>query len=436
MAEKSTKGSVHGQRGGYSLRHNDGSLYGHDDEAHKAGRVGNTHYFRSSDPGVVVEEHKGANAGRTVREVGDWYEKHLGEAYDAACQSEGWKRNPSRRKSWPEFCDMKKNQLNEWIYQVGDMDSPDKQLMRTATEIGWLAVRQWQEGINRRAEAQGVDARIDWVCADGHWDEATPHIHSLEALVASDGTLNTDKALKELGFEKAQPPRKKGESKKRYEKRCTRIATYTAEMRQVFEDAVDGYFKQQGLDLRLDRERSDRKGSGLKDFKEQMAKLDAYKEELDEREQALAANELKLEEREQDLSEALRAAEVAEARFDDLREQVEHERSWWESFREAVYGALADAANPMGAHIAKRQSRGQKPAQVVSIVYGMVMDIMEAMDKGTAPELADVSGVADAVRSLERAQQALETPTWQREVAHSAGRVARNARDDNEGPGF
>ena len=433
MGEKATKASVHGQRGGYSLRHNDGSLYGHDDEAHKAGRVGNTHYSASSDPGVVAEEHSGANAGRTVREVGDWYARHLGEAYDAACQSDGWKRNPSRRKSWPEFCGMKKNQLNEWIYQVGDKDSTDKRLTRMATEIGWLAVRQWQEGINRRAEAQGIDARIEWVCADGHWDEASPHIHSLEALLASDGSLNTDKALEELGFEKAQPPRKKGESKKRYERRCTRIATYTAEMRKVFEDAVDEFFKQQGLDLRLDRERSDRKGTPLKDFKAQQAKLDEYKAELDEREHALAANELKLEEREQDLGEALKAAEVAERRFDELSEQVKRERSWWESFRETVYGALVDAANPMGAHIARRKRAGQKPAQVVSVVYGLVMDVMEAMDRGRIPELADMSGVADAVSSLERAQQALETPTWQREVAHSAGRVARKTRGD-EGP--
>ena len=42
MGEK-VKASVHSQRGGYSLAHNDGSLYREDNDKFKKGRRGNVH---------------------------------------------------------------------------------------------------------------------------------------------------------------------------------------------------------------------------------------------------------------------------------------------------------------------------------------------------------------------------------------------------------
>ena len=268
MGEK-VKASVHSQRGGYSLAHNDGSLYHEDDDKFKKGRRGNVHINPDG-----TELTGGRQVGATVKAAREWYKAHLGAEYERAVHSDGWKRNPDRRKTFDEFCDMKRNQMNETILQVGNIETTFD--TTPALRAGLKAVNEWQADLNARAAANGSKARIESVAIDLHLDES-PHVHKIDAVLADDGTMNMDAALKDMDIEKAHPPRKmikpKGKRKarpetdKEYERRCTRVSTYTAEMRQVFEDAVDEWFAENGYDVRLDRERSDREHMELDEFR-------------------------------------------------------------------------------------------------------------------------------------------------------------------------
>lgn len=268
MGEK-VKASVHSQRGGYSLAHNDGSLYREDNDKFKKGRRGNVHINPDGS-----ELTGGRQVGVTVKAAREWYKAHLGAEYERAVHSDGWKRNPGRRKTFDEFCDMKRNQMNETILQVGNVKTTFD--TTPALRAGLKAVNEWQAGLNARAAANGSKARIETVAIDLHLDES-PHVHKIDAVLADDGTMNMDAALKDMGVEKAHPPRKmikpKGKRKarpetdKEYERRCTRVSTYTAEMRRVFEDAVDQWFAENGYGIRLDRERSDREHMELDEFR-------------------------------------------------------------------------------------------------------------------------------------------------------------------------
>ena len=268
MGEK-VKASVHSQRGGYSLAHNDGSLYREDNDKFKRGRRGNVHINPDGS-----ELTGGRQVGATVKAAREWYKAHLGAEYERAVHSDGWKRNPGRRKTFDEFCDMKRNQMNETILQVGNIETTFD--TTPALRAGLKAVNEWQADLNARAAANGSRARIETVAIDLHLDES-PHVHKIDGVIADDGTMNMDAALKDMGIEKAHPPRKmikpKGKRKarpetdKEYERRCTRVSTYTAEMRRVFEDAVDQWFAENGYDIRLDRERSDRKNMELDEFR-------------------------------------------------------------------------------------------------------------------------------------------------------------------------
>lgn len=268
MGEK-VKASVHSQRGGYSLAHNDGSLYREDNDKFKKGRRGNVHINPDG-----TELTGGRQVGATVKAAREWYKAHLGAEYERAVHSDGWKRNPGRRKTFDEFCDMKRNQMNETILQVGNVDTSFDST--PALRAGLKAVNEWQADLNARAAANGSKARIETVAIDLHFDES-PHVHKIDGVIADDGTMNMDAALKDMGIEKAHPPRKmikpKGKRKarpetdKEYERRCTRVSTYTAEMRRVFEDAVDQWFAENGYDVRLDRERSDREHMELDEFR-------------------------------------------------------------------------------------------------------------------------------------------------------------------------
>lgn len=268
MGEK-VKASVHSQRGGYSLAHNDGSLYREDNDKFKKGRRGNVHINPDGS-----ELTGGRQVGVTVKAAREWYKAHLGAEYERAVHSDGWKRNPGRRKTFDEFCDMKRNQMNETILQVGNVKTTFD--TTPALRAGLKAVNEWQAGLNARAAANGSKARIETVAIDLHLDES-PHVHKIDAVLADDGTMNMDAALKDMGVEKAHPPRKmikpKGKRKarpetdKEHERRCTRVSTYTAEMRRVFEDAVDQWFAENGYDIRLDRERSDREHMELDEFR-------------------------------------------------------------------------------------------------------------------------------------------------------------------------
>lgn len=268
MGEK-VKASVHAQRGGYSLAHNDGSLYHEDDDKFKKGRRGNVHINPDGS-----ELTGGRQVGATVKAAREWYMAHLGAEYERAVHSDGWKRNPGRRKTFDEFCDMKRNQMNETILQVGNIETTFD--TTPALRAGLKAVNEWQAGLNARAAANGSKARIETVAIDLHLDES-PHVHKIDAVLADDGTMNMDAALKDMDIEKAHPPRKmikpKGKRKarpetdKEYERRCTRVSTYTAEMRRVFEDAVDQWFAENGYGIRLDRERSDREHMELDEFR-------------------------------------------------------------------------------------------------------------------------------------------------------------------------
>lgn len=268
MGEK-VKASVHSQRGGYSLAHNDGSLYREDNDKFKKGRRGNVHINPDGS-----ELTGGRQVGVTVKAAREWYKAHLGAEYERAVHSDGWKRNPGRRKTFDEFCDMKRNQMNETILQVGNVKTTFD--TTPALRAGLKAVNEWQAGLNARAAANGSKARIETVAIDLHLDES-PHVHKIDAVLADDGTMNMDAALKDMGVEKAHPPRKmikpKGKRKarpetdKEYERRCTRVSTYTAEMRRVFEDAVDQWFVENGYGIRLDRERSDREHMELDEFR-------------------------------------------------------------------------------------------------------------------------------------------------------------------------
>lgn len=268
MGEK-VKASVHSQRGGYSLAHNDGSLYHEDDEKFKRGRRGNVHINPDG-----TELTGGRQVGATVKAAREWYKAHLGAEYERAVHSDGWKRNPGRRKTFDEFCGMKRNQMNETILQVGNIETTFD--TTPALRAGLKAVNEWQADLNARAAANGSKARIETVAIDLHLDES-PHVHKIDGVIADDGTMNMDAALKDMGIEKAHPPRKmikpKGKRKarpetdKEYERRCTRVSTYTAEMRRVFEDAVDQWFAENGYDIKLDRERSDSKHMELDEFR-------------------------------------------------------------------------------------------------------------------------------------------------------------------------
>ena len=268
MGEK-VKASVHSQRGGYSLAHNDGSLYREDNDKFKKGRRGNVHINPDGS-----ELTGGRQVGVTVKAAREWYKAHLGAEYERAVHSDGWKRNPGRRKTFDEFCDMKRNQMNETILQVGNVKTTFD--TTPALRAGLKAINEWQAGLNARAAANGSKARIETVAIDLHLDES-PHVHKINAVLADDGTMNMDAALKDMDIEKAHPPRKmikpKGKRKarpetdKEYERRCTRVSTYTAEMRRVFEDAVDQWFAENGYGIRLDRERSDREHMELDEFR-------------------------------------------------------------------------------------------------------------------------------------------------------------------------
>lgn len=268
MGEK-VKASVHSQRGGYSLAHNDGSLYREDNDKFKKGRRGNVHINPDGS-----ELTGGRQVGVTVKAAREWYKAHLGAEYERAVHSDGWKRNPGRRKTFDEFCDMKRNQMNETILQVGNVKTTFD--TTPALRAGLKAINEWQAGLNARAAANGSKARIETVAIDLHLDES-PHVHKIDAVLADDGTMNMDAALKDMDIEKAHPPRKmikpKGKRKarpetdKEYERRCTRVSTYTAEMRRVFEDAVDQWFAENGYGIRLDRERSDREHMELDEFR-------------------------------------------------------------------------------------------------------------------------------------------------------------------------
>ncbi|MDM8270365.1 hypothetical protein [Thermophilibacter provencensis] len=268
MGEK-VKASVHSQRGGYSLAHNDGSLYREDNDKFKKGRRGNVHINPDGS-----ELTGGRQVGVTVKAARKWYKAHLGAEYERAVHSDGWKRNPGRRKTFDEFCDMKRNQMNETILQVGNVKTTFD--TTPALRAGLKAINEWQAGLNARAAANGSKARIETVAIDLHLDES-PHVHKIDAVLADDGTMNMDAALKDMDIEKAHPPRKmikpKGKRKarpetdKEYERRCTRVSTYTAEMRRVFEDAVDQWFAENGYGIRLDRERSDREHMELDEFR-------------------------------------------------------------------------------------------------------------------------------------------------------------------------
>lgn len=268
MGEK-VKASVHSQRGGYSLAHNDGSLYREDNDKFKKGRRGNVHINPDGS-----ELTGGRQVGVTVKAAREWYKAHLGAEYERAVHSDGWKRNPGRRKTFDEFCDMKRNQMNETILQVGYVKTTFD--TTPALRAGLKAINEWQAGLNARAAANGSKARIETVAIDLHLDES-PHVHKIDAVLADDGTMNMDAALKDMDIEKAHPPRKmikpKGKRKarpetdKEYERRCTRVSTYTAEMRRVFEDAVDQWFAENGYGIRLDRERSDREHMELDEFR-------------------------------------------------------------------------------------------------------------------------------------------------------------------------
>lgn len=458
------KASLHSQKGGYVLSHNDGEQYAFDKGEHKAGRPNCTH-FSPRKGGGYVETEGAEKVGMASRDAQAWYWKNLRREWRAAQESLSWRKNPTRRKTFEEFCGMARNQFVESIYQVGGKDFSDKDLAARATRAGWVAVEGYIDELNERAAANGSAARIDRVCADEHRDETTVHIHDLKAFLDENGKMNKDGCLKALGFEKAHPPRKRvptrdgktrPETKKEYEKRCTRTATFTAAVRQVFEDAVDAYFASEGLDLRLDRERGTAEHLSISDFKakkraeveiaetraEAEAALDARKheqderqKEQDEREKRLDAREKAVEAREVAADAQWREARAAKARYEGLYQQL---CEWHEAlcgWIDRVRDRLGDAIlAPTKMHEYRCKKAGKRPDPVVMEVRRAALEFDAGFDSDTLPEFnPDVAGFSTAVDSRTRAATSPKTPQITREYN---GGVTRQVRPTKQGDWF
>lgn len=256
------KQSSHGQKGGYSLAHNDGCMYKGDDGKFEKYRAGNYHYDMYN--GVL---RGGAQVGKTVEAANRFYEEHLRDEYNRMLESESWRRNPKRVKTWNEFKNTKQHQLSEHIVQIGDIDN------QPSTPEALVRATQAHQRVME-------EAGLTVIAIDYHLDEGTPHAHIIYAGLDHDGKMNVDGCLADHGIEKAQPERKylkpKGKRKqgrwetdKELERRSTRISTLTDMMRTAGEDAADAVLKKQGLPP-LDRERSDRDGMTLPEYRKAM----------------------------------------------------------------------------------------------------------------------------------------------------------------------
>lgn len=271
MADGGMKQSVHTQRGprggkgGCKPWHNDGCMYKSDKG--RFGRYRKDNYHWDMFCGVDMLDTAnwvtgGAQVGKTCEAVDRFYEATVRAEYNAKLESPGWVQHPDRVKTFEDYCDDKQHCLSETIVQTGSIDDPGDS----------ACVLESTKATLKRMKEAGLTV----IAVDFHLDEATPHAHILWTGVTGAGRINVDGCLREHGVEKARPepreiPTKKGgtrkETKKEYERRCTRLATLTERMRDAAEDAADAWLKDHGRQV-LDRERQGRvKGEDLHDYK-------------------------------------------------------------------------------------------------------------------------------------------------------------------------
>lgn len=261
------KASLHAQRGprggkgGYQPQHNDGSMYLWDGARFGAGRPLNLHWDETMPEGEWLTG--GEQAGRTGAAVDSFYESTLRAEYARKLASAGWRKNPSRVKEFGDYCNDARHRLFETIIQVGDAEeSPGEGCLEAALDGALGRMRE-------------LGARI--VAVDVHLDEATPHAHVLWALIDSVGEFNVDRTLREHGVEPAEAT----SGGKRDARRATRLAAFTASVREAMEDAADEWLAEHGMEA-LDRERDPRrKGETLPEYKGRKRRERAQREKIE-----------------------------------------------------------------------------------------------------------------------------------------------------------
>ncbi len=318
MADGGMKQVVHSQRGprggkgGYKPWHNDGSMYKSDKGRFGRYRKDNFHWDMFCGTDMLDTENwvtGGAQVGKTCEAVSRFYEATVRDEYNHKLESPGWVQHPDRVKTFEDYCDDKQHCLSETVVQTGDIDDPGDP----------ACVLESTKATLKRMKEAGLTV----IAVDFHLDEATPHAHILWTGVTEASRINVDGCLREHGVEKARPepreiPTKKGgtrkETKKEYERRCTRLATLTERMRAAAEDAADAWLKDHGRQA-LDRERQGRiKGEALPDYR---ARRQREREAAQAEADALKADAVK------ERDEALEGAKTAKAEAEAAKTEAE-----------------------------------------------------------------------------------------------------------------
>ena len=308
-----------------------------------------------------------------------FYEATVRSEYNAKLESSGWVQHPDRVKTFEDYCDDKQHCLSETIVQTGDIDDPGDP----------ACVLESTRATLKRMKEAGLTV----IAVDFHLDEAVPHAHILWTGVAKDGRINVDGCLREHGVEKARPepreiPTKSGktrkETKKEYERRCTRLATLTERMRAAAEDAADAWLKDHDHQT-LDRERQGRiKGEALPDYR---ARRQREREAAQAEADALKADAVKQRD------EALEGAKTAKAEAETAKTEAEaakRERDEARERRNAMTGERytgADGKTYLG-------------------MAGMRKRIASAKDEAEAEELRRDAAKIEAAEAVKQRDEA------------------------------
>lgn len=412
------KQSVHTQRGprygkgGYRPWHNDGSMYRSDTERFERCRKMNGHWDMYMYDGPYKEGQAfiggGKQVGRTCAAVNQFYEEAARAEYNERCNSASWKKNPKRFKEFAEYCDDKQHCLSETVIQVGDIDDPgDSRCLMQCTRA---AMERMQE------------LGITIVAVDIHLDEATPHAHVLWAGITEKGEFNLDKTLAEHGVEKAAPERrviaaKRGktreETEKEYERRCTRLATFTAQVREAAEDASDVQLKAHGLPP-LDRERSGKQNETLGEYRARMERIEQRARET-AREDIYEDVKEELRPQVREIKQRDADSKARKARL-DKREETLDEREKSLNAREQLAQQQANAAAALQLRCAERgEELDAREDELDEREKGIDKARAEAVTEGF--EAGKAQGLAEGRTSCQRAQAGADAARRRYETA-------------------
>lgn len=261
-----------------------------------------------------------------------YYKTHFSEMYNEQMSKHKEKRNYSRVKTFDSWRNSKRYAPEEMIIYLGDRDNA-----LTRDEFVDAAADVIEAVNNYSREHNNCYQVIDVAM---HFDEAAPHLQIRGVWQYADGNvmrIGQEEALKRAGVELPAADKPEG----RYN---NRKMTYTRELRERIFDICEQHNISIERTPDPERNRDKRKQNlskqeyAIQDNTKRIAQQEAlmhsyeqYKQQLQEREQALCVKERKLSMRE---ANARRLSEIAEEQQQQAKEmllRVAQEQKWYDT---------------------------------------------------------------------------------------------------------